>query len=93
MVNRLCSAETLAVVVAFEFSPELFRLWTSVAARTHTFADVAIIGAAPFASLGHVKAMHAEGVRAVINLCDEYRGPTEEYSNLGIKQLYLPTGT
>lgn len=58
----------------------------------HTFADVAIIGAAPFASLGHVKALYAEGVRGVINLCDEYRGPTEEYSNLGMKQLYLPTG-
>src|SRR5690606_8785780 len=49
-------------------------------------------GVAPFASLGHVKALYSEGVRGVINLCDEYRGPTEEYSNLGMKHLYLPTG-
>ena len=51
-----------------------------------------MIGIAPFASLGHVKALYVEGVRGVVNLCDEYRGPTEEYSNLGMKHLYLPTG-
>ena len=31
------------------------------------------------------------GVRAVINMCDEYRGPVEAYSREGIKQLWLPT--
>lgn len=50
------------------------------------------MGVAPFALLGHPKALCSEGVRGVVNLCDEYRGPTEEYSNLGMKQLYIPTG-
>lgn len=31
------------------------------------------------------------GVRAVINMCDEYKGPVEAYSRLGIRQLWLPT--
>jgi atypical dual specificity phosphatase len=29
-------------------------------------------------------------VRAVINLCAEYKGPTHKYKQLGISQLWLP---
>jgi atypical dual specificity phosphatase len=31
------------------------------------------------------------GVRGVINLCREYRGPLREYRKFGIEQLWLPT--
>ena len=30
-------------------------------------------------------------VRGVINMCEEYKGPTSKYNELGIEQLYLPT--
>jgi atypical dual specificity phosphatase len=30
-------------------------------------------------------------VRGVINFCEEYEGPVEQYKELGIQQLYLPT--
>ena len=35
--------------------------------------------------------LHEAGVRAVVNTCEEYAGPSEEYERLGIEQLYLPT--
>ena len=48
-----------------------------------------IIGALPFAS--DVPKMHAEGVRAVVNMCEEYEGPVSEYESAGIVQLRLRT--
>ena len=30
-------------------------------------------------------------VRGVVNLCEEYRGPTQSYKRLGMRQLWLPT--
>ena len=39
----------------------------------------------------HPKQMHALGVRGVINMCDEYAGPMNDYMKLGITQLRLPT--
>ena len=37
------------------------------------------------------KLLNAHNVRAVINMCEEYRGPLQRYANLGIQELYLPT--
>lgn len=48
-----------------------------------------IVGALPRASL--VPAMHAAGVRAAVNTCEEYAGPVAEYEQLGIEQFYMPT--
>lgn len=48
-----------------------------------------IVGAFPFQR--DVAAMHAEGVRAVVNTCEEYPGPLREYQNHGIEQLHIPT--
>lgn len=48
-----------------------------------------IVGAYPFAR--DVTRMHAEGVRAVVNTCEEYEGPKSEYERLGIEQLRIPT--
>lgn len=48
-----------------------------------------IVGAYPFAR--DAAAMHEAGVRAVVNTCEEYPGPVEEYEKLGIEQLWIPT--
>ena len=48
-----------------------------------------ILGAYPFAS--DVQRLHDEGVRAVVNTCEEYAGPQREYDRLGIEQFRMPT--
>jgi len=48
-----------------------------------------IVGAYPFAR--DVQAMSDEGVRAVVNTCEEYQGPIARYADLGIEQLRIPT--
>jgi len=48
-----------------------------------------IVGAYPFAR--DVKTMHALGVRAVVNTCEEYPGPQLQYDQFGIEQLRIPT--
>ncbi|MBB3207614.1 atypical dual specificity phosphatase [Rhodopirellula rubra] len=51
--------------------------------------DHVIVGARPFAR--DVNALAAIGVRAVVNTCEEYGGPVEEYGRHGIVQLHIPT--
>ncbi|EJK60292.1 hypothetical protein THAOC_19379, partial [Thalassiosira oceanica] len=51
--------------------------------------DTVLIGGVPY--LGYPEKLAKENVRGVVNLCDEYRGPTGAYERLGIEQLYLPT--
>lgn len=48
-----------------------------------------IVGAYPFA--GDVASLRGEGVRAVVNTCEEYLGPQREYDQHGIEQLHIPT--
>lgn len=48
-----------------------------------------IVGAYPFAR--DVPAMHEAGVKAVVNTCEEYAGPTDQYSKYEIEQLRIPT--
>lgn len=48
-----------------------------------------IVGAYPFAR--DVPAMHAAGIRAVVNTCEEYPGPQSEYQQYGVEQLRIPT--
>jgi len=48
-----------------------------------------IVGAYPFAR--DVPGLHKEGVRAIVNTCEEYCGPTVQYNLLGIEQLRIPT--
>ncbi|TWU04563.1 dual specificity protein phosphatase family protein [Stieleria varia] len=48
-----------------------------------------IVGAYPFAS--DVASLRGEGVRAVVNTCEEYAGPISEYDKHGIEQLHIPT--
>ncbi|CAI5731267.1 unnamed protein product [Hyaloperonospora brassicae] len=58
--------------------------WTLVDAHV-------LLGAAPMAFLPHVDALVARGVRAVVNLCDEYSGPVRQYKRHHVQQLRLPT--
>jgi len=51
--------------------------------------EFVIVGARPFAR--DVEPLSALGVRAVVNTCEEYAGPLEEYGRLGIVQLHIPT--
>ncbi len=48
-----------------------------------------IVGAYPFAR--DAQGLYDAGVRAVVNTCEEYEGPQEEYERLGIEQLRIPT--
>lgn len=48
-----------------------------------------IVGAFPFAR--DVPAMYDDGVRAVVNTCQEYGGPVAEYEQCGIEQFHMPT--
>ena len=48
-----------------------------------------IVGAYPFKR--DIEGLFQQGVRAVVNTCEEYCGPTLEYERLGIEQLHIPT--
>ncbi len=47
-----------------------------------------ILGAYPFGA--NVERLNAMGVRAVVNTCEESKGPTKKYSKFGIEQLHIP---
>ena len=51
--------------------------------------DHVLIGALPFHAT--VAQLKDEGVAAVVNMCEEYAGPTGEYERLGIEQLRVLT--
>jgi atypical dual specificity phosphatase len=51
--------------------------------------EYVIVGAYPFAM--DVARMRAAGVRAVVNTCEEYAGPTNAYLKHEIDQLWIPT--
>ncbi|MCA9106723.1 MAG: dual specificity protein phosphatase family protein [Planctomycetales bacterium] len=51
--------------------------------------DHVVIGAMPFPS--DVARLHKEGVRGVVNTCEEYSGPSRLYHNLGMRQLRVQT--
>ena len=48
-----------------------------------------LLGALPLRR--HVPKLKSEGIGAVINTCQEYRGPLDDYRAAGIDELYLPT--
>ena len=48
-----------------------------------------IIGAWPFAR--DVAKLADEGIGAVVNTCEEYEGPVDEYKKHGIEQMRMPT--
>jgi len=54
--------------------------------------DTVVLGGAPFGWLHLPERLYEDyGVRAVINLCEEYQGPVKQYKRLGMRELRLPT--
>jgi len=51
--------------------------------------DHVILGARPFAR--DVARLDQLGVTAVVNTCEEYEGPVQQYEQCGIEQLWIPT--
>eukprot|EP01117_Protostelium_nocturnum_P003353 TRINITY_DN14334_c0_g1_i1.p1 TRINITY_DN14334_c0_g1~~TRINITY_DN14334_c0_g1_i1.p1 ORF type:complete len:240 (+),score=39.78 TRINITY_DN14334_c0_g1_i1:58-720(+) len=52
--------------------------------------DKVWLGGVPLVMLGHVDKLEKMGVKAVVNLMDEYNGPVSEYKSKGITQLIIP---
>ena len=81
---------------SFYFQPmSLPNLLMRLASGQAYFSEVdetLLLGAVPMVVAGHVKTLHEDGVRAVINLQAEYRGPVKAYTALvpPIQQLWLP---
>jgi atypical dual specificity phosphatase len=48
-----------------------------------------LLGARPMP--GDPQRFHDLGITGVVNLCEELAGPTREYQQLGIEQLWIPT--
>ena len=67
----------------------LLGRWLKVRNWYDFVAPKVIVGAFPFAR--DVKAMAADGVKAVVNTCEEYPGPVSEYDRYEIEQFRMPT--
>jgi len=85
-----------APLSSFYFWPMAMpRLLWRMATGAKYFTDIdetVLLGAAPMVIAGHVRELHTEGVRAVVNLQAEWRGPTAAYAALDppIEQLWIP---
>jgi atypical dual specificity phosphatase len=55
--------------------------------------DTVVMGGAPLTMFFNYpqKLKDEYGVKGVINMCEEWKGPTKQYKKLGIEELYLPT--
>lgn len=79
---RLVFYPTLAWNILLGRVLKIRRWWDKI--DPHVF-----VGAYPFAR--DVPAMHQAGIRAVVNTCEEYAGPQQQYQQYGIEQLRIPT--
>ena len=48
-----------------------------------------LVGAVPYRR--DLDRLHALGIRAIVNMCEEFRGHTADLKRLGLSQLWLPT--
>jgi len=53
--------------------------------------ETVLVGVAPIAFSVAPKELHTIGVRGIINLCDEFKGPSKTYDELGLEELWIPT--
>lgn len=67
----------------------LLGRWLRVRNWWDPIDPLVFVGGYPFAV--DAARLHALGVRAVVNTCEEYAGPEAEYAKLGIEQLRIPT--
>ena len=82
LVFRLLFYPTLAWNLLLHRLKARRRWWDRV-------AEHVLVGALPFAA--DVQRLQAEGVRAVVNTCEESAGPEAAYAQAGIVQLRIPT--
>lgn len=81
LITRLCYYPSLG------YSEILFALgrW-----RKWDWVDEhVLLGAVPYRR--DLDRLHALGIRAIVNLCEEFRGHEADLQRLGIEQLRLPT--
>lgn len=67
----------------------LLGRWLKVRNWWDEVDDDIVLGAFPFAR--DVKKMSELGIRAVVNTCEEYCGPVDQYEEFGIDQFRMPT--
>ena len=54
--------------------------------------ETLVMGGVPLVALDYPRKLKDDyGVEGVINMCQEWRGPTGHYKRLGMEELYLPT--
>ena len=75
-----------ALLVCYVYSQLLHaplnRLFTQI-------TDEVYLGSLPFST--DVLTLSNAGVTGVVNMCEEYSGPLEQYTQMGIEQCYCPT--
>lgn len=82
-ISRVLFYPTLIYnVTLYYLWPTKFRNWWD------RVDDSIILGALPF--YWHVPLLYNQGVRGVVNTCDEYAGPVQTYARYGIEQLRVP---
>jgi atypical dual specificity phosphatase len=82
LIARLLFYPTLAWNLLLSRVLRVRRWWDRV-------DEHVLVGALPLAS--DVPSLQAAGVGAVVNCCEEYKGPVQAYERAGIVQLRLPT--
>ena len=94
--KKLLPRSWWASLSRFYFYPLLLpNLLLRLASGQAYFSDVdggVMLGAVPMVIAGHPRALHRDGVRAVVNLQAEYEGPIDAYAELHppIVQLRIP---
>lgn len=90
--KKLLGKKTSKVVARLYFWPTIpFTIalrWGNLVTKMD---DTLLVGVAPVGWRVTPQSLHHMGVRGVINLCDEFRGPQRKYANLGVEELWLPT--
>jgi len=70
------------VILSFKLGIKGSPYWSKVDENIY-------LGALP--TIFHENELKEMNIKAVVNCCDEDRGPTSIYNKLGIEQLYIPT--
>lgn len=95
LTRRLLSPELARPIGRFYFWPTypatLYKSWKDGRGLWCEVDETVVLGVAPMSLLGHPQQLYNLGVRSVVNLQDEYGGPTQEYERLQMHQLWLPT--
>jgi len=82
LITRIIFYPSLAWnIFNYRINPGMHSWWNRI-------DNYLILGALPLGST--VAELKSEGVQAVVNTCDEYKGPITAYDKHDIKQLWIP---